>query len=313
MIARDLDAGKFVPVAAFDFVSDDFFGALPVAFGLRVFGDGGVVDFGVEISVALESLANISPALFEKIDVYRAFLIDGDKLFKLAVGNFYSGDDDLDLRAFGDVHFERYCVRGFVVGTAANRRARVEMAFLDEKIVDAIGAALDALRSNRLPDFHVEALQDFFVGVFGAVGQLDGLQTRARARVHGHDHVHFVCVEMRNRLDGNFRLVQTFVVQSFREARDTIVNRFLAIGLAERERHRGGRGRVGRRRNHAANDYLVEEELLAHHEIDPDTACVVGLGHRDVGIRAGAVERADAVGNLVAFEGLANLDGNAGR
>ena len=59
-------------------------------------------------------------------------------------------------------------------------------------------AALDALRSNRLADLHAHQLDDFFVGVFGAVGKLNGLELGTRPRLYGHDHVHFVGVVMRH-------------------------------------------------------------------------------------------------------------------
>ena len=84
----------------------------------------------------------------------------------------------------------------------------------------------------------------------------------------------------------------------------------LLIRRAERERHRGGRRRVGWRRIDAANDHLIEEKLFAHDEVDADAAVGGVLARGDVGIRAGFVERANAVGDLIAFERFAGLDGN---
>ena len=142
------------------------------------------------------------------------------------------------------------------------------MAFFHQKIVDAFRAALDALRRDRFADFHAELLDDFFVGVLGAVGELNGLDLGARARLHVDDDVHLVRVVMRDGFDLDFGLVQTFVVERVGEARDAFVDGFFSVWIAERERHRGGGGCVGGRRVNAADDHLIEEELFAHDEVD---------------------------------------------
>ena len=102
------------------------------------------------------------------------------------------------------------------------------MPFFHQKIVDALGAALNALRGDRLADFHIELLDDFFVGVFGAVGELDRLHFGARARLHGDDDVHLVRIVMRHGLDVYFGFVQAFVVKSVCKPRDAVVDGFFA-------------------------------------------------------------------------------------
>src|SRR4029077_19444757 len=130
---------------------------------------------------------------------------------------------------------------------------------------------------------------DFFVGVLGAVGELNRLHLRARARLDGYDHVHLMRVVMRDGFDVHFGQVQTFVVKRVGETGYAVGDGFFAIRITERERHRGSSGSVGRRRDDAANDDLIEEKLLAHDEVDADTVFAGVLARGDVGIRAGFV------------------------
>ena len=94
------------------------------------------------------------------------------------------------------------------------------------------------------------------------------------------------------------------------ETRDTVVYSFFAVRIAERKRHRGGSGCVGRRRDDTADDHLIEEKLFAHDEVDANAVGGGILARGDVRIGAGFVERANAVRDLIAVERLARLDRN---
>src|ERR1700720_3583750 len=89
MIANDVDANQLMFVSSYDVIGDDFFRALPPV-GIRGcrLSLSGVIDGGIEISLALQTFAHVALAFFKKIGVDSAFLIYRQEPFQITFRKF---------------------------------------------------------------------------------------------------------------------------------------------------------------------------------------------------------------------------------
>src|SRR2546423_350494 len=106
---------------------------------------------------------------------------------------------------------------------------------------------------------------------------------------------------MRNGVRGQLRGVQPFLVQSFAEPLQTLVQRGALIRFAQRKLNGGDGGGITRRRNKPKNEDAIKKEWPQHDKAPRKTACYGNRRSPNIGVISGTVQSVDAVGDFRAI------------
>ena len=241
MIPADFNPQQFVPVAALHAIGDQLFRALSSSAQLHFLRARQIIHFRVVIPLSLQSLANISFALFQQVRIHRTFLVYRDQLFQIALRKFRSRHRNLHARPLGHLQLQRHRIRLRVVFPKVRHRSRVQVPLLHQKLPDPRRSPLHSCRRHLSPRLHLHPRNYFLIHVFRAVLQLNFPDARSWARLHFHNHVHLMFLRMRRRIRGNLRGKKSFLPQHFPQSFQSFVHQAALVRFPQRKLHRRNR------------------------------------------------------------------------
>src|SRR5271168_3905024 len=227
-VAGKLDGHEAAAGAGGDVVNDVARAAL------RIRG-GGVLNFAIDVTAALEIVADVAAAFGEQILVHGAFLEDGDELLEAAGGELDADDLEFDGGAGGDFQVDGSGVlRGVVIAGAGGNARGIEAA-LEKPVANALRALFQAGGGERLMRLEPGGMNEIGGRIGGGVcdGQL--AEPGARADLDADGDVYEMGIGAALEKGSKAGVVETVGAEDLLETVEAAIEVAPAEGFAEDE------------------------------------------------------------------------------